>query len=406
MLPAASPSSGHAPRQAPDPQTIRLCVLATIGKSIQVLYAGRLEYLSASGFDVTVCCASSDDDEAIRARGVHLKTFPFARAITPWHDARAFVQLYRFLRKERFDIVEVSTPKAALIGAIAARAAGCRCVIQILHGLPYEGQRWPLGAILRAATAIPCRLAHVTIAVAPSVVEKISADGLTTGEKIRVLGAGSANGVNVTRFSPERLGLGAGVRAAHGIAPDAVVIGFVGRLTRDKGIDELAVAFRALHEQARGAVLLIVGPFEERDRPSPETLRLLATHPGVRHVGWQSEVLPYMAAMNIVVLPTHREGLGNVLLEAAALGLPTVTTNATGARDAIVAGRTGLQVPVGDTNALTEALITLVRNPSLRDEMGRAGRNWVCDSFNQENVWRRQAREYRALVSRTSRDTG
>ena len=106
--------------------------------------------MSASGFDITVGCASSNDDEAIRARGVRLKTFPFTRAITPWHDARAFVQLYRFLRNERFDIVEVSTPKAALIGALAARAAKCRCVIQILHGLPYEGQRWPLGAMLRS----------------------------------------------------------------------------------------------------------------------------------------------------------------------------------------------------------------------------------------------------------------
>ena len=190
-----------------------------------------------------------------------------------------------------------------------------------------------------------------------------------------------------------------GVRAAHGISPDAVVIGFVGRLTRDKGVDELAVAFRALHEQVRGTVLLAVGEYEARDRPSPETLRLLATHPGVRHVGWQSEVLPYMAAMDILVLPTHREGLGNVLLEAAAIGLPTVTTNATGARDAIVAGSTGLQVPVGDANALTEALSALVRNPSLRDEMGRAGRKWVCEHFDQNDVWRRQAEEYRALAS-------
>jgi glycosyltransferase involved in cell wall biosynthesis len=385
----------------PDPQKVRLCVLATIGKSIQVLYAGRLEYLSASGFDVTVGCASSEDDEAIRARGVRLKTFPFTRAITPWHDARAFVQLYRFLRRERFDIVEVSTPKAALIGAMAARAARCRCVVQILHGLPYEGQRWPLRAILQATTAIPCRLADVTVAVAPSVVTKICADGLGSRERVRVFGTGSANGVNVTRFSPETLGLGVETRAAHGISPDTVVIGFVGRLTRDKGIDELARAFQALHEQVRGTVLLVVGEYEDRDRPSPETLRLFSTHPHVRHVGWRADVLPYLAAMDIVVLPTHREGLGNVLLEAAAMGLPTVTTDATGARDAIVAGRTGLQVPIGDAHALAEALLTLVRNPSLRGEMGRAGRKWVCDSFDQEQVWRRQATEYRALVQRT-----
>jgi glycosyltransferase involved in cell wall biosynthesis len=114
-----------------------------------------------------------------------------------------------------------------------------------------------------------------------------------------------------------------------------------------------------------------------------------------------------MAAMDVFVLPTYREGLGNVLLEAAAVGLPTITTDATGARDAIVAGRTGLQVPTGDPKALATALATLVRDPSLRSEMGRAGRAWVCEHFDQTEVWRRQAQEYRALAAGPStRRTG
>src|SRR5688572_5677913 len=122
-------------------RTIRLCILATIGKSIQILYAGRLEHLTANGFDITVACASSEENDAIVKRGVRLRTFPFTRAITPWQDLRALLQLYRFFREECFDLVEVSTPKAALIGSVAAWLARCPCQIHILHGMPYEGKR-------------------------------------------------------------------------------------------------------------------------------------------------------------------------------------------------------------------------------------------------------------------------
>jgi glycosyltransferase involved in cell wall biosynthesis len=380
-------------------RTIRLCILATIGKSIQVLYAGRLEHLTANGFDITVACASSEDDDAILARGVRLKTFPLTRAITPWQDVRALLQMYWFFRKECFDLVEVSTPKAALIGSVAAWLARCPCQIHILHGMPYEGKRGLLGRILRASTSIPCRLAHVTFAVSASMRERLCADGLARPSDVRVLGAGSANGVDVGRFSPERIRLRDEFRAKHSIPADAIVIGFVGRFTGDKGINELVRAFVAVHEHNRKAVLLLIGDYEERDRPAAQAIRTISAHPRIRHVGFQSDVIPGMAAMDIFALPTHREGLGNVLLEAAALGLPTITTDATGARDAILAGTTGVQVPVGDADALAQAVLKLAGDPALREQMGHAGRAWVCENFDQRDVWQRQIREYRTLVA-------
>src|SRR5688500_5592903 len=230
--------------------TIRLCVIATIGKSIQVLYAGRLEHLAGNGFEITVACASSEDDDAIMARGMRLKTFPLTRAITPWRDLQTFFQMYTFFRQERFDLVEVSTPKAALIGSLAAWLARCPCQIHILHGMPHEGKRGLLGWLLRVSTSIPCRLAHVTFAVSASLRERVCADGLAHPDRVRVLGGGSANGVDVGRFSPQRIELRDEFRANHGIPPDTVVIGFVGRLTRDKGIEELVRAFLAVQERS------------------------------------------------------------------------------------------------------------------------------------------------------------
>ncbi len=383
---------------ADNSRRIRLCVIATIGKSIQILYAGRLEYLIQNGFDVTAICASSDLDAAIRARGVRLWTVPLTRAVTPLADIRALIRLRRFLRTQDFDLVEVSTPKAALVGSLAARMARRGRLIHILHGLAYEGKRGLLGAMLRFATRIPCALADVTFSVSPSVREQVCADGLGELERIRVLGAGSGNGVDLERFAPERRAAGPAMRKAHRIPESAVVIGFVGRMTRDKGVEELARAFQELHKEFPETALLVVGDYEPRDRPTKRCIDFFSSHPGVRHVGWQDDVVPFMAAMDIFVLPTYREGLGNVLLEAAAMGLPTVTTHATGARDASVDGTTGLQVPVGDAEALREALSRLVRDAALRDAMGRAGRGWVEENFEQVGIWRRQAAEYRALI--------
>jgi glycosyltransferase involved in cell wall biosynthesis len=155
-----------------------------------------------------------------------------------------------------------------------------------------------------------------------------------------------------------------------------------------------------VYERAPNTILLVVGPYEDRDCPSEETVQMLATHPGVRQVGLRFDILRFMAAMDILALPTHREGLGNVLLEAAALGLPSVTTNATGARDAVLDGRTGLQVSVGDAQGLARALLRLVAEPQLRREMGEAGRTWVVEQFDQRKVWGRQVGEYRTLTFR------
>jgi len=387
-----------APTAADALPMIRLCIIATIGKSIQVLYAGRLEYFAANGFDVTVVCASSELDDAIRARGVRLFTVPFTRAITPLQDLRALFRLYRLLRREQFDLVEVSTPKAALLGSVAGRLARSRPMVHVLHGLAYQGKRGLLGWFLRASTRIPCTLSDVTISVSQSARDEACRDGIADPARICVLAAGSANGVDLVRFAPQRRASGAELRHKHDISPDGLVIGFVGRMTRDKGIDELAGAFRALSAEYPKARLLLVGDYEHRDRPADSTVEFLSTNPSVRHVGWQTDAVSFMAAMDVLVLPTYREGFPTVLLEAAALGIPIVTTDATGACDAVLNGVTGLTVRVGDSEGLREAVARLLRDPALRETMGRAGRHWVSEHFSQQQVWQLQLEEYRRLA--------
>lgn len=395
--PAADPRPGAALAAARE-RPIRLCVMATVASSVQVVYRGRLEYLARRGFEVTVVCAPSDQDAAIRARGVRLITVPLRRPIAPWQDLRALLRIWRILRRERFELVEAGFPKTALLGVLAARLAGGAVVVHVLHGLVYEGRGGLMARILRAATALPCRLAHRTYCVSPSLREQAIRDGLAGPERLHVLGSGSCGGVDLARFTPERCRLRPHVRAELGIPPDAVVVGFVGRMTRAKGLPELSVAMRGLLADRLDAWLLLVGDYEAHDRPAEEVVRFLAGHPRVRHVGWQADPVPYMAAADMVVLPSRREGLGTVLLEAAALGLPTVASDATGCRDAVQDGQTGLRFPVGDAAALRAALARLAGDAALRARLGAAGCRWVREHFDQERVWALWAGEYRRLV--------
>lgn len=373
--------------------------MATIGKSIQILYAGRLEYFLESGFDITVVCAPSELDDAIRARGLKLHTLPLTRAITPLTDCKTLVELCRFFQFEKFDLIEVSTPKAALLGSLAAWLTHSGPVVHCLQGLVYEGATGLQGALLRASTWVPCRLADLTLAVSNSVREQVLADALCEPEQIQIPGPGTLNGIDIQRFSPEKRVLGLSVRHQYNIAPDAVVFGFVGRMTRDKGLEELIDAFASLHAEFALSMLLIVGDYEHRDRPSEGTMRRIATHPAVRHAGWQADVVPFMAAMDVFVLPTYREGFPTVVLEAAAMEIPVVSTNATGARDAVIDGNTGLRVPARDAMALKEAMSKLVAAEGLRRAMGQVGRAWVSENFRQKDVWQIQVDIYRKLVS-------
>ncbi len=380
---------------AAEPTRLRLCIIVAAPSSIEVIYRGRLEYLREQGFDVTVVCSPSDRDDAIRARGVRLYTAPLTRAITPWKDLHALWRIWRLLRRERFDLVEVGFPKSALIGSLAAWLARVQCTIHMLHGLAYENTRGLLFHLLRLSTIVPCHLADVTISVSPSVRHRARADRVCRDDRIMVLGSGSFGGVDLEQFSPARRHLGCSVRTGLAIGPDQVVVGYGGRLTRPKGVVELVTAFRQASKSMPNLVLLLVGDYEARERPPAEVIQFVANSPMVRHVGWQTDPVPYYAAMDVLVLPSHREGMPTVLLEAAAMGLPTIASDATGCRDGMVAGQTGLQFPVGDVATLRDCILKLAGDPELRRRMGQAGRRWVAEHFDHRRVWKLYADEYR-----------
>lgn len=379
---------------------IRLCVVATVDISIQNLFRGRLEYLIGRGFEITVVCAPTPMAAEIEARGLRLHTAPLTRAVTPLRDVAALWNLWRFFRRERFDIVELSTPKAALLGSIAARLAAVPCIVHILHGLAYQTQSGLMLRVLKTATALPVRLADHTICVSRSVREQARRDGIRGRDDLVILNQGSANGIDLDRFAHGDAAQRARVRAEHGIPLDARVLGFVGRMVGDKGLGELITAWKALRDAHEECYLLLVGDYERRDRPPQPIVDSIASDPRIKHVGWLKDVAASYAAMDLFILPSYREGLATVLLEAAACGLPIVTTDAVGCRDAVDEGVSGLCVPVGDATRLRAAIENLLADAALRQKMGRAGRQWVEDNFEQSKIWARYDQLYRQWTQR------
>jgi glycosyltransferase involved in cell wall biosynthesis len=271
-----------------------------------------------------------------------------------------------------------------------------------MRGLPLMGATGAHRVLLRATEAVACRLAHRVICVSHSLCEVAVAEGICPLEKITVLAGGSGQGVDAAgRFDPAALAPGARetTRASFGIPADAMVIGFVGRLVHDKGVVELEAAWRALRDAYPSLHLLLVGPWEPQD-PVPAGVReRLEADARVHLAGMDWNTPPLYAAMDVVALPTYREGFPNVPLEAAAMELPVVATRVSGCVDAVAEGVTGMLVPARDAEALAATLRRYLGDAELRSCHGAAGRERVLREFRQEVIWEAMFGEYCRLLS-------
>ncbi|MBD0320537.1 MAG: glycosyltransferase family 4 protein, partial [Gemmatimonadetes bacterium] len=322
------------------PPSFRLVHVTTVPDSL-AFFIGQVGWMKARGIEVHALSSPGPLlDEFGRREGIATHAVEMPRRISPGHDLGAVRRMVRALRGIRPHVVHSHTPKGGLLGMIAARAAGVPVRIYHIRGLPFMTATGRRRALLRWTEKVACGLAHQVLCVSHSIRQVAIDEGLCPPEKIRVLLGGSGNGVDATgRFSPERHGpeTRRELRARLGIAPGAPVLGFVGRVVRDKGIVELAAAWAALREEYPDAHLLLVGPEEPRDPVPAATLDALRSDPRV-HLTGQADAGPWYAAMDLLVFPSHREGFPNVPLEAAAMGLPVVATRIPGCTDAVADG--------------------------------------------------------------------
>jgi glycosyltransferase involved in cell wall biosynthesis len=360
-----------------------MCFVATIPEVVHTFLRGYIA-AAAGKWQVTVVCHPRH--AAILADlDVEIVPLSFERKASPFRDLLSLFRLIAFFRRERFDLVHSIMPKTGLLAMLAAQLAG---VPNPLH--TFTGQVWSNLAgwrrgWLKSMDKLITRGATLVFVDSPSQQQFLVEEGVLHAKQGRVIGEGSICGVDTRRFHPDAAARMAVRKELH-IGAEQVVILFVGRLTRDKGIAELLQAFSALVEQGLDGVLLLVGPEEDLKFADIRLMMGAGADKFLRYAGYTSTPERYMGAADIFCLPSHREGFGQVIIEAAACGVPAVATKIYGIVDAVADGETGLLFPPGDQQCMQQALQKLASDTALRGKMGEAARQRVMASFSSEKI--------------------
>lgn len=359
----------------------RIAFVAAVPLSLEVFMAPHVRRLTRV-HDITLVANARPEIRDIDA-SVKFERAPIARRIRMAGDIRALVTLWRLFARGRFDAVISITPKAGLLSMLAGALAGVPVRVHWMTGQVWATRQGLGRRVLKSIDMVMARCATHLLADSASQRDFLVRENVVRAGQVTVLASGSVCGVDTSRFRPDA-GRRAAVRRRFALADDAVVALYLGRLSREKGLVELAEAFRTAAAAVPALHLLIVGPDEEGLRSVLEA----AMGPAVssaRFGGGTAEPEEIMAAADFFVIPSHREGFGSTVIEAAACGIPSVATRIYGLTDA-VDDRAGVLVAVRDVGALAAAMIDLAREPARRLEMGRHARTRAADAFGEAKL--------------------
>lgn len=371
----------------------KLCYVATIPAVVHAFLRGHIQ-VAAEKYQVTVVCNFADKHllDGLNARLILL---PIERKPSPWGDMLVLFQLFKLFRRERFDIVHSIMPKTGMLAMLAARLALVPVRIHTFTGQVWVTKQGAQRILLKWFDKLIGSLATCVLADSPSQRDFLVSEGVLPPGKARVIGVGSICGVDPLRFHPDSEDRQA-MRHELGIAQDTKVILFVGRLNRDKGVLDLAVAFDTIARQRPDVDLLLVGA--EEDVPFIRMREICsAARDRLHYVRFTATPERYMAAADIFCLPSYREGFGLTIIEAAACGVPAVASRIYGITDAVADGRTGLLFPAGDGAALTQDLLKLIADNEMLQRMGNAARMRALELFTGEGIAREMVILYDSL---------
>ncbi|MFZ4862678.1 glycosyltransferase family 4 protein [Sphingobacterium sp. Mn56C] len=356
---------------------IKVLHVVSISFSIKYFIGNQFFFFKKRGYEFHVACTDSED---LRQLADHFKFTPFPvpilRNIAPLQDIKSIWELRNYIKKEKFDIVIAHSPKGGLIGMIASYLAGVKKRIFIRHGLVFETSSGLKKALLINVERLIGLFSTKIVNVSPSV-EKVATElRLNLDSKNTLLGKGTYNGVNIDVY-----------KADNNIKYDNTkVIGFVGRLAKDKGLNELIEAWKMLIKEFNNIKLLLVGPIDERDPMELSVLEYMKNEKTIEFTGGVSDTSNYYNKMDVFVLPSLREGFPTVVLEASASELPIITTKATGCVDSIIENETGIFVDYS-AQSLYNGIKYYLDNPLVAKNHGINGRSFVKNNFAEEILY-------------------
>ena len=378
--------------------------VTTVAQSMG-LFRGQLNYLSKH-FHLTFVSSNGEDETELIVKGekegIPVHEIPMSREISLVKDIKSFFYIIWYFQKEKPDTVHGNTPKGGLLSMMAARISGVPTRIYMCHGLRYQGCSGLKKKLLMSMEKLSCSCATHVICVSDGVKETLVANGLCTPKKSLVIGYGSCNGIDTSQFDAlaysqdERQAL----RTKFGIADDEFIFIYMGRIVKDKGINELVEAFSRYRKEYPKVRLMMLGAFEDELNPVlPNTAALIKNNKqGVVYCGKQSDVKPFLAASQCLVLPSYREGFGMVLMEAGAMGLPVISSDIIGCNNVVNTNENGLLVQPGSVDDLYSKMKMMVENKELYRKFASNTRLSIQRRFEQKKLWEKYLEFYIKIV--------
>lgn len=373
------------------PKIIRI---TTVPVSMNIILKGQLAYMNQ--FYEVVGVTGRDEKhfyEIAQREGIRMIPIELSRVISPIKDLKSLFQMYFMMLREKPDIVHTHTPKAGLIGLLAAKLAGVPVRLHTVGGIPWMEVFGFKRYMLKQIEKITYGLAHRVYPNSKGLIQFIHEQKICPSEKVKLLANGGSNGINTDYFVPHPE-LKQTLRLKQGINDNEIVLGFVGRMAREKGINEWLTAFEEVRKQFKVKILLI-GLFEKTyGGLTSEVEEKIQNDPDILFLGRFDDVRPYYNMMDIFVFPSYREGFPNAVLEACAMGLPVIATDINGCNEIIQNGVNGILIEPKSSEAIYKALLNLLENKESRLKLGEQARTEVVKKFRRENIWRALKDEY------------
>ncbi len=374
--------------------------ITTSSGSLKGLLKGQLGFMSKHYEMIGIASGEKNLSLVSEIEGVRTIHLNMTRTISPFKDVIAVYKLYKILKKEKPFLVHTHTPKAGIIGMLASKLARIPNRLHTVAGMPLLIATGLKRKVLDAVEKLTYSCATLVLPNSLSMQDIIIDNKYTKKDKLKVIGKGSSNGIDTTIFNPELFTdqEKQKLKKTLNITADDTVFVFVGRIVKDKGINELVNAFVKLLESHPKCKLMLIGPYETSLSPlDNKTNHLIETTSNILNVGRLADVRLHLAISDVMAFPSYREGFPNAVLEASAMQLPAIVTNINGCNEIITEHKNGLIIPIKDENSLYNAMIYMVEHPEKRHEMTKNSRRNVVDNYQRSYIWNELLKLYKSL---------